>query len=493
MLLLTLSGCSGQPTETTLSSGVSGGYYSRLGAQINTSSQQTVGMSVRNLESQGSRQNLQRLLDRQVDFALVQLDVAREAMQQGKAQAIAVLANEHIHVITRADTNIKSVADLQGKRVAIGAEGSGIRYTANQILRASGLKVQEYAGSGFDDVFSRLNQGQLDAVFYVGSIGASEKLRQQFVTHSNLKIIPIQTSLINYVTIQDPGSYQAATIPVGTYHASPAIPLNDISTLSTATVIITRPDVNSRQIGLLTWAILSTSRKYSLFYPELQTGDARSLLQKGLFYIHPAAQDVYDNGDPRSAWIRYWESNSDLQAGLVILLGTSGIGLFLRHWRKERSKKLVTTTTKRINELKSLLPNDAQQALKGIEELSQEHRLMFIDGVVPAEIYDEVRQKTQYFTEQCRSLLDQQRKKLVMDTLLLLDDWQETLQTDPAEALKKLTQIKHQYREMLLQDQVDIEAYIELVELTLISLMTLAPNQRREVATKEKEILGDRS
>ena len=89
---------------------------------------------------------------------------------------------------------------------------------------------------------------------------------------------------------------------------------------------------------------------------------------------------------------------------------------------------------------------------------------MFIDGTVSSDIYEEVRQKTQLFADQCHRLLEEQRRQFVMDTLLLLDDWQANLQVNPAEALQKLSQIKHQYREMLLADQVDIEAYIEQMQ-----------------------------
>lgn len=472
--MLALGGCSSQPRDVTLSSGVIGGYYSRLGEQIKTSADTSVNLTVRNLESQGSQENLQRLLDRQTDFALVQLDVASDVMRQGKVQSIAILANEHIHVITQANSRIRTFADLQGKRVAIGSPGSGIRHTATQLIQAAKLSVRADA-SGIDAAFNKLNTRRIDALIYVGSVGAAEKLRQQFDGRHTLRLVPIQPGLVNYLTVRDPGAYQPSLIPVGTYNPNPATPSQTISTLSTATVVVTRPDVSRQKVGLLTWSILSNSRKYSLFYPELQTGDTRSLLQKGLFYIHPGATEVYEQGDPRDAWIRYWENNNDLQAGLVILLSTSGVGLLLRHWRKERSKKLLNITTKRINELKELVPHEAQQALRGIEELRQEHRLMFIEGAVTTEVYEQVQQKTQMFEDQCRSLLEDQHKKLVLDTLLLLDDWQATLQTNPEEALKKLTQIKQQYRQMLLADQVDIEAYIELVELTLISLMTLAP------------------
>ncbi len=476
VLLLTLGSCTPAPSSVTLSSGTKGGYYNRLGEQINDSSQTTANLTVTNLESQGSRQNLQRLLDRQTDFALVQLDVATDAMRAGKVEAVAILASEPLHIITQANSALRQFTDLQSQRVAIGTPGSGIRHTASHLLKVSGITVKA-DDTPFTDALAKLNQRQLEAVIYIGNIGASDRLRQYFATHPNLRLLPVQKSLINYLTIRDPGSYQAATIPAGSYHPRPALPPQDVPTLATATVIVTRPDVSSRQVGLLAWSILATSRKYARFYPELQTGDPKALLQQGLFFIHPAAQDVYQNGDPRSAWIRYWESNNDLQAGLVILVGTSGAGLLLRKWRRDRSKKLIDTTQHRINELKDLLPQDASQALRGIEELSQEHRLMFIDGTLPSEIYEEVRQKTQMFADQCRTLSDQQRKKSVLDTLLLLEDWQETLQTNPSEALRKLGQIKQRYREMLLDDQVDIEAYIELMELTLISLMTLTPKE----------------
>ncbi len=66
----TLSSCVAQPDRLTLSSGTTGGYYSRLSQQIINSADTTVGLTVRNLDSQGSQQNLQRLLNRQTDFTV---------------------------------------------------------------------------------------------------------------------------------------------------------------------------------------------------------------------------------------------------------------------------------------------------------------------------------------------------------------------------------------------------------------------------------------
>ncbi len=474
-LVLGVSSCARSRPTIAVSSGTTGGYYSRLAAQISASADRSVDLNVENRTSQGSQENLKRLLDRQVDFALVQLDVVSDAMRQGKVQAVAILANEPIHIIALKDPKIRSLADLQGKRVGMGSQGSGIRYTSEYLMQAFNLTVQEDS-SNFADTFRKLSARQLDAAIYVGTVGASESLRKQLVANRSLQLLPIQPGLINYLTTREGVSYQPATIAEGTYSARPAIPDRDTPTLATATVLVTRPDVNNRTVGLLTWSILYNSRQFATFYPDLQTNEARSLLQRGLYYIHPGAQDVYaQNADPRDAWLRYLEANNDLQAGIVILLGTSTIGLIIQFWRRDRSKKLVTSTLKRINELRQLLPHDAKDALAGIEELSQEHRLMFIEGTVTADVYEQVRQKTQTFADQCRNLLEQQRKKLVLDTLLLLDDWQAALQVDPQAAIGKLTQLKQEYRAMLLADQMEIDAYIELMELTLMSVMTLAP------------------
>ncbi len=487
VLLSVLSSCSQKPHSVTLSSGTVGSYYNRLGDQINYSTSTTVGLSVQNLDSQGSQENLQRLLANQVDFAIMQLDVANEAMRQGKVKAIAILAKEYVHIIARKNSGLKTFDDLRGKRVAVGTPGSGILFTARQLNQADKLKIQEDT-SNFGKAFNKLKSRQVDAVIYVGSLGVSENLRQIFLENPDFNLLPIRTALVNNLTVLDPSSYESATLPLGTYASRPAIPNREVPTLSTATVLVTRPDMNRQTVGLVTWSILSTARTYSPFYPELQSSKAEELMREGLFYIHPGAEVVYEQGDPRAVLIRYWENNNDLQAGVFILVTTSVLGLLLRQWHRQKSKKIMTTTNNRISELKSLLPDHPQQALDGIEDLSQENRLTFIEGVVSTEVYEQLRHKTQTFADQCRTLIEQQRKKFIMDTLLLLDEWQATLQTNPEAALQKLTQIKQQYRDMLLSDQVDIEAYIELMELTLISLMTLTPKSSHDSFNSNNKI-----
>ncbi len=146
---------------------------------------------------------------------------------------------------------------------------------------------------------------EIDAFIYVGPLATSEKFKQELKQSPQLRFIPIDSSLINYLTIQFPESYQGAIIPQGTYKPLPQLPNQDLPTISTPGALITRPDVNKRTVSLVTWAIISNFRQYSPFYPELASQQDAKLLSEGLIYIHPGAQQVFNQGDPRVAWQRY--------------------------------------------------------------------------------------------------------------------------------------------------------------------------------------------
>ena len=489
LLPLSMSGCGLASKPIGLSTGSPTGYYYRLGQSIEASVENTVSIDVDVLQSTGSQNNLQQLLNSDTDLALVQLDVAEESMKAGDVLAIAILAQEHIHLISRqtigsstktgTNTEPATLSDLTGLTVAIGPPGSGIRFTATQLLDTALLdETVQINEAGFSDALDLLSQGQVDAAFYVGRLGANQSLREAFAANPDLTLLSISPSLANFLAIQNPGVYRAATIPEGVYGVVPSRPDRPLSSLSTPTVLVTRPDIAPKTIRLITWSIVATAHRYVSFYPELHSGDPNELLRQGLFFVHPDAVDVYEYGDPRQVWVRYWENNSDLQAGIFLLLGTSVAGMMLQYWRKMRSHRLSNKILQRTIEINQLLSQSPQEALREIEELSQDNRFQFIAGKIPDEVYAQVQQKTQTLSDRCRSVLDRERREEILNTLLLLDEWQETLQTDPPAALSKLSQIKQQYRDMLLSNQVDIQAYMELTELTLISLMTLVPKQR---------------
>lgn len=127
----------------------------------------------------GAVENIGLMRSRRLESALVQADIAHLAMNgqdpfQKTAypdlRAIANLYTETIHLVTRAGSGIKTPADLKGKRVALGEQGSGTLVTARALLATYGLSEKTVKpfylspAAGGD----RLEAGELDAFLIVG-------------------------------------------------------------------------------------------------------------------------------------------------------------------------------------------------------------------------------------------------------------------------------------------------------------------------------------
>lgn len=413
LFTISLGGCVfSSPEVITLSGGSAGSAYQRISEQIKHSAATVVNMEVVDKHhSQGSVENLKRLLEGEVDFAIVQLDVASAAMKEGKVKTLLILSQEYIHIITRNDSEIKTFSDLAGKRVLMGAPQSGIYFTAQKLFEASNLQVEEVKSN--EAWLPKLVNQEVDAIVYVGPLGTSEQMRQQLRQAPPLRFIPLPPSLINYLTIQFPESYQSAIIAQGTYKPLPQLPAEDLATLSIPGALVTRSDVERNKVALLTWAIVSTVRQYSQFYPALAAEDGQFLLYKGLIYLHSGAQQVFRGGDPRGAWLRYIQGNKPLQAASIMLLTTSSIGFFLRWWRRRHSERFLKGNRRAILELRKVLEHNPQKALEEVEEIRQQHRLMLIEGTISTEVYEQVARMTQIFADQCRAKLEKSNASFV--------------------------------------------------------------------------------
>ncbi|RPH82075.1 MAG: TAXI family TRAP transporter solute-binding subunit, partial [Candidatus Rokuibacteriota bacterium] len=163
----------------TFASGPHGGEYARFGAALVASLKRPrPGMLIRHVETAGSVQNASLLARGEADYAIIQADVAAEAVAgrgafaRGGAlttlRALGSLFPEAVHVVVPATSPVQSVDDLRGKRVDIGAPGSGTQYSTVAVLAAHGLKVGdlvEASERGREESARRLRAGQLDAIF----------------------------------------------------------------------------------------------------------------------------------------------------------------------------------------------------------------------------------------------------------------------------------------------------------------------------------------
>ena len=147
-LALTLVACGGSATKMTMGTGGTAGTYYAFGGVLGQYIKNHAGIDVTVVSTDGSKANIQGIAAGDYQLATVQSDVmayawegTRSFASDGKVDSFRVVAGlyaESVQLVTM-DPAIKSVADLKGKSVSIGAPNSGVYFNAMDVLAAAGL------------------------------------------------------------------------------------------------------------------------------------------------------------------------------------------------------------------------------------------------------------------------------------------------------------------------------------------------------------------
>lgn len=132
-----------------------------------------------------SQENVHLVLTSKADVGFTQADIAGdgERTAPGQLAALARMYDDYVHLIVAREGGIKAVDQLPGKRVAVGASGSGTAITAGYILDVAGLKTAvEQRPLNLDDSALALRRGEIDAFFFSGGlpVAAIARLAEQF-------------------------------------------------------------------------------------------------------------------------------------------------------------------------------------------------------------------------------------------------------------------------------------------------------------------------
>jgi len=132
-----------------------------------------------------------------------------------KLRGIAGTYNNYIQIVANADSGIKSLSDLKGKRVSVGAARSGTELNARAIFKAAGFSYQDLAKVEylpFGESVELMKNRQLDATLQSAGLGVASI--RDLATAVKIVVIPVPADVVSKVG--DP-AYQPATIPANTY------------------------------------------------------------------------------------------------------------------------------------------------------------------------------------------------------------------------------------------------------------------------------------
>ncbi|MGO8909522.1 MAG: TAXI family TRAP transporter solute-binding subunit [Bradyrhizobium sp.] len=212
-------------TEVLLGADNPGGSYYLYGGGIsNWVNEHSKTLRITSQTTRGSVENARLLTSGRLEFGLVNAIATYqqrhgtgqfEGQQSDRLRGIATLDSAPIHLVTYPSTGIKTLADFAGRRVSIGAPGSGSATTANFLFPLAGLNDKvTIQNLGFSESASNLRDGNVDA-FMAASALPLPAVVDLASTHQ-IVLLDIPPNLVAELHKESP-FYQAFDIPAGTY------------------------------------------------------------------------------------------------------------------------------------------------------------------------------------------------------------------------------------------------------------------------------------
>ncbi|MEU6259394.1 TAXI family TRAP transporter solute-binding subunit [Streptomyces sp. NPDC047043] len=251
------------------------------------------------VNSEGSVANVRLLQARRADVALALTDIAWAAYDgttpfgdRLPLRAIGRVYENYLQLAVRSDARIRTVADLAGRTVSLGAPGSGGAVLGDRLLRAAGLtpgtdvRVRRLRMS---QAARAMRDGSVDALLVAG--GVPLPVLTGLGTRPGIRLL----SLAGLLPRLRGGSgwagsgLEAVAVPAGAYRGT-----SEVATIGAANLLLCRPDLPVSVAAALTRVLV---RRATRLVPATALGtqflDAPSLISTGAVPLHPGAIAAY--------------------------------------------------------------------------------------------------------------------------------------------------------------------------------------------------------
>lgn len=300
MIALVLAfSCTAALAELTFTTGGTSGTYYAYGNVLAQYITNNSDVSVTAVAGNGSAANIDLLDIGDAQLGFVQNDVANYAFNgiriyEGQPidsfTAIAALYDETVQLIT-CNPDITSVADLKGKNVSIGSQGSGVYFNALDFLAAYDMTEADINPQyqSFGDSAESLKDGKIDAAFIVA--GAPTPAVTDLATTKGCYLVSLDDEHVDKL-IEISSAYSKTLIPAGTYEGIDT----DTVTVGVKATIIANEDVTEDEAYAIVSTIFNGKDEITESHAKGADLDLEYASTCGLPYHAGAAKFFAENG-----------------------------------------------------------------------------------------------------------------------------------------------------------------------------------------------------
>jgi TRAP transporter TAXI family solute receptor len=204
-----------------------------------------------------------------------------------KLRGIAAIYPNYIQIVARADSGIKSLADLKGKRVSVGAPKSGTELNARKIFAAAGMTYDDFDRTeylSFGESVELMKNRQLDATLLSAGLGVSAI--RDLASTTPITIVSVPKEVVE--AIGEP-VFISTPVPAGTYDGV----TEDVPTVAIRNILVTSADLPDDLVYQMTKAMFD-HRSDLLSAHSAAKGITLEGATTGLpLPLHPGAEKYY--------------------------------------------------------------------------------------------------------------------------------------------------------------------------------------------------------
>lgn len=290
--------------KITFSTGVKTGVYQRYGELLDkvvARDLPQVGMELRS--SEGSRENLARLVNGEADFAIATADAVAQYKRDDlpgadRLRGCARLYDDYVQLVVPKRSKVRSAAGLRNKRVAVGQDGSGVRLVSNRLLQAAGLDPDRDitpVSIGIDTMPERLRNGTIDAFFWSGGLPTTAV--RDLSKHFEIRLVPLGDLVDELHADAGPARhYRSAVMPADAYPL--AQDGEAVSTVAVANLLVTTDATDALLTEGLTRTVIRSRDRIGMDVHAAQLVDLRTAIYTDPLDLHEGAQRYYRSVKP---------------------------------------------------------------------------------------------------------------------------------------------------------------------------------------------------
>ena len=286
------------PTFINVLTGGTSGVYYPLGVALSQTYGKTMPAAKTSVQAtKASAENLNLLQAGRGEIAFTLGDALSDAWQGNeeagfkaplkKLRGVAAIYPNYIQIVASADSGIKTLADLKGKRISVGAPKSGTELNARAVFKAAGLTYKDFAKVEylpFGESVELMKNRQLDATLQSAGLGVASL--RDLATAIKVVVVAVPADVVTKV---GDAAYQPSVIPAKTYEGQN----EDVATAAIQNFLVTHEGVPAETVYNMTKAMFDNLDQLVAAHAAAKSIKKENAAKNLPLPLHPGAEKYY--------------------------------------------------------------------------------------------------------------------------------------------------------------------------------------------------------